>query len=83
MIVLMQFLRMIDDLELFQGLFTDISEELELGYTPTELCNEMLFDHFGLTIEDERQLQSFADLVQHKTKSSVSAINVEKLRRGL
>ena len=80
MVYLMQILNRLDtnNLDLFEELFTDISYEIEyLGYENSEyeLINEMLNSHFGLTIEDDRQLQFLTKVILNPDmlKSGISA----------
>ena len=62
MFYLIQVYKMITNKALFISLFNDLSYEInELGYSDLfdqfELINELLDTHFGLYIEDFKQLQ--------------------------
>lgn len=66
MIHFLQLYKMVDNKKLFINLFNDLSFELdEMGYRdfPEELIQDLLFNHFGLEIEDERQLQRFTGFI--------------------
>jgi len=57
---------MIQDKELFIALFSDLKDEVSnLGYSGCEgeLFNEMLLNHFGLEIEDSKQLDRITSVV--------------------
>jgi hypothetical protein len=71
MIYLMQILKMLDKAQRkqFVALFSDLDYELdELGWrgNETDLINDMLFNHFGLSIEDDSQLQRLTDSILKK-----------------
>lgn len=69
MLHLMQLFRLIENKKLFIELFNDLSFELdELGYRdfPSELVNEMLDNHFGIFMEDDKQLQRVTDCILSK-----------------
>ena len=72
MLHLMQLLNMIDDKTLFINLFNDLSYEIdELGYQhlddQCELVNEMLFNHFGLELRCEKQLERITKtIIKHQ-----------------
>ena len=69
MLHLMQLFRLIENKQLFIELFNDLSFELdELGYRdfPSDLVNEMLDNHFGIFMEDDRQLQRVTDCILSK-----------------
>ena len=60
MIHFIQLYKLVDDKKLFLSLFNDLSYEIdELGYEgfEGELINDLLFTHFGIEIECERQLE--------------------------
>lgn len=79
MIYFMQILKMLnkEQRELFIDLFDDLSFELDdMGYRghETDLVNEMLDNHLGLFIEDDRQLKSFTEYIlkeQNKLEDAV------------
>ena len=76
MLHLMQLLNMIDDKKLFKQVFNDLDFELnEMGWNenPTELINDLLDNHFGLYIEDKRQLAEITKTI----------LNTEKLNRAI
>ncbi len=80
MIYLIQLLKALskEDIELFKSLFSDISFEIEeLGYqgNESELINDMLDSHFGLSLEDQAQLDSLTKIILDKSKFN-SAINL-------
>jgi hypothetical protein len=69
MLYLLQIYKMVTDKNLFINLFSDLDYELdELGYkdAPEELINEMLSNHFGITIDDERQLKILTNTIINK-----------------
>jgi hypothetical protein len=73
MIYLMQLLKMLDrkQRQEFLALFSDLDYELdELGWrgNETDLVNDMLFNHFGLSMEDETQLKMLTDVIMDKSK---------------
>lgn len=79
MMVLMQLLKMLNKTQRkqFLSLFSDLDYELdELGWrgNETDLVNDMLFNHFGLTIEDEGQLQRLTEVIL-KPESLKAAVN--------
>lgn len=69
MIYLLQIYKMIAKKDLFIAIFSDLDYELnEMGWSddPTSLMNDLLFTHFGLTIEDEYQLNQFTNTILNK-----------------
>jgi hypothetical protein len=53
----------------FVALFSDLDYELnDMGWKgdETTLINDMLFNHFGLSIEDDSQLQRLTDSILKK-----------------
>jgi hypothetical protein len=79
MIYLIQVLKMLDkkQRQQFLALFSDLDYELdELGWrgNETDLVNDMLFNHFGLSIEDKNQLKMFTDVIL-KPESLKAAVN--------
>lgn len=73
MIYLIQLLKMLDrkQRQEFLTLFSDLDYELdELGWrgNETDLVNDMLFNHFGLSIEDETQLKRLTEVILDKGK---------------
>jgi flagellar biosynthesis GTPase FlhF len=81
---LMQILQMLnkEQRKQFVELFSDLEYELdELGWRgdETTLVNDMLFNHFGLSIEDERQLERFTEAVLDKKKieSAFAVVNMK------
>ena len=71
MIYLMQILKMLNKTQRkqFVALFSDLDYELdELGWrgNETDLINDMLFNHFGLSIGDDSQLQRLTDSILKK-----------------
>ena len=73
MIYLIQLLKMLDrkQRQEFLTLFSDLDYELdELGWrgNETDLVNDMLFNHFGLSMEDETQLKMLTDVILDKSK---------------
>lgn len=57
--------------ELFGKLFSDLDYELdEMGWrgNETDLVNDMLFNHFGFSIDDEAQLQKITETILNKEK---------------
>jgi len=68
MIYLLQILKMLDKKQRqeFVALFSDLDYELdELGWrgNETDLVNDMLFNHFGMELEDKDQLQMLTDAI--------------------
>lgn len=83
MMVLMQLLKMLNKTQRqqFLALFSDLDYELdELGWrgNETDLINDMLFNHFGLTIEDEGQLQRLTEVIlkPESLKAAVNTVNM-------
>lgn len=79
MVVLMQLLKMLNKTQRkqFLALFSDLDYELdELGWrgNETDLVNDMLFNHFGLSIEDESQLKRLTEVIL-KPESLKAAVN--------
>lgn len=75
MIYLIQLYNMINDKELFINLFNDLSYEFEdMGWCddPETLIEDLLFNHFGLTISDEYQLESITkSIVKYQGKLEI------------
>ena len=74
MLHLMQIYKMVHDKTLFIELFNDLSYEIEeMEYLhledQMELINEMLDNHFGLFLEDHRQLQRLTETIIKKQGS--------------
>jgi hypothetical protein len=83
MIYLMQILKMLDKAERqqFVALFSDLDYELdELGWrgNETDLVNDMLFNHFGMEIEDENQLKMLTESILKKgnLQSAYNVVNM-------
>lgn len=83
MIYLMQLLKMLnkDDQKLFVALFSDFkNESIEMGYNGNELelFNEMLMNHLGMEIEDNRQLKSIVKILldDRKFKAIINTIDI-------
>lgn len=83
MMVLMQLLKMLNKTQRkqFLQLFSDLDYELdELGWrgNETDLVNDMLFNHFGLSIEDESQLKRLTEVIlkPESLKSAVNTVNM-------
>ena len=82
MIHLIQLYKLVDDKKLFISIFDDISYELEeLGFKdfPCELIDDMLFIHFGISLEDENQLERLTNCIlkfQGKIGTILKGINV-------
>jgi hypothetical protein len=71
MMYLLQILRMLNKTQRsqFVELFSDLDYELnDMGWAgnETDLINDMLFNHFGLTVEDDRQLKMLTDSILKK-----------------
>jgi hypothetical protein len=84
MIYLMQVLKMLNKTQRkqFVELFSDLDYELDdMGWrgNETDLINDMLFNHFGLSIEDSRQLQMLTDSILKKGNLE-AAHNVVNMR---
>ena len=82
MIYLIQILKLLSNHQKnqFLELFSDLDYEInELGYKGEEsqLVNDMLFNHFGFTIDDEQQLRMITKVIL-KPDLLKSAINVSK-----
>jgi hypothetical protein len=82
MIVLMQLLKMLNKSQRkeFVALFSDLDYELdELGWrgNETDLVNDMLFNHFGLSIEDNGQLQRLTDAILKKGNLQAAVGTIE------
>ena len=68
MIYLLQILKRLNkkQRQQFVALFSDLDYELdELGWrgNETDLVNDMLFNHFGMELEDKNQLQMLTDAI--------------------
>jgi hypothetical protein len=68
MIYLLQILKRLNKKQRqeFVALFSDLDYELdELGWrgNETDLVNDMLFNHFGMELEDKNQLQMLTDAI--------------------
>jgi hypothetical protein len=68
MIYLLQILKRLNKKQRqeFVALFSDLDYELdELGWrgNETDLVNDMLFNHFGMELEDKDQLQMLTDAI--------------------
>lgn len=86
MIHVMQILNILSNKQVnyFEALFEDLSFELEeMGWAddPEGLINDMLDNHLGIYLEDDRQLQMVTECIL--SKKHESAINVIKLKRGI
>lgn len=60
MLHFIQLLKLIDNRQLFYAMFSDLDYELnELGFKdcPEELISDILYNHFGLSIDCPKQLQ--------------------------
>lgn len=71
MIYLIQVLKMLNknQRQQFVALFSDLDYELdELGWrgNETDLVNDMLFNHFGMSLENDRQLQMLTESILKK-----------------
>jgi hypothetical protein len=69
MIYLIQLYKMVHDKKLFINVFSDLDFELEeMGWKddPEGLIEGMLFNHFGLEIDDEKQLSSLTKTILKK-----------------
>lgn len=83
MIYLMQILKMLDkkQRQQFLAMFSDLDYELdELGWrgNETDLVNDMLFNHFGMELEDKNQLQMLTDSILKKgnLQSAYNVVNM-------
>lgn len=68
----------------FEALFSDLDYELdELGWrgNETDLVNDMLFNHFGMTLEDPNQLKMLTDSIL-KPANIKAALTVVNLKRA-
>ena len=68
MIYLLQILKRLNkqQRQQFLAMFSDLDYELdELGWrgNETDLVNDMLFNHFGMELEDKDQLQMLTDAI--------------------
>jgi hypothetical protein len=71
MIFLIQILKLLskEQRSLFVEMFSDLDYEInELGWRgdETSLINDMLFNHFGLTVEDDMQLKMLTESILKK-----------------
>ena len=74
----MQILKMLNKTQRkqFVALFSDLDYELdELGWrgNETDLVNDMLFNHFGMSIEDETQLKMLTESILKKGNLQAAA----------
>lgn len=82
MIYLMQVLKMIPNVDDFLALFSDLDHEInELGYEENELVSTMLFNHYGIEIQCDKQLTMTTKVIMVPEKLEC-ACSVEKMRRG-
>ena len=83
MIFTMQLLSRIQDLNLFEMIFSEIHSEVEdLGYedAPEEYVSDIMMNHFGLELEDENQLLMITKCIMNGKYKA--ALNMEKLKRA-
>jgi hypothetical protein len=69
MLFLIQLYKMVQDKDYFIALFSDLDHELyEMGWIddPETLINDMLFNHFGYTLEDNWQLSQLTQCILNK-----------------
>ena len=71
MLHLIQLYKIVQDKKLFISLFNDLSYEIEeMGYIylddQMELINEMLDSHFGIYLEDCKQLKKLTETIISK-----------------
>ena len=69
MIFLIQLFKMVEDKELFIGVFSNIHNEIEqIGYedNPECLVRNLLEAWFGLTIDDENHLKKLTEVILKK-----------------
>ncbi len=83
MIYLLQILRMLNKKQQreFVALFSDLDYELnDMGWKgdETTLINDMLFNHFGLSVEDDGQLQMLTDCIlkPNMLKAAATTVNI-------
>jgi hypothetical protein len=65
----------------FVALFSDLDYELnDMGWKgdETTLINDMLFNHFGLSVEDNGQLQMLTDCIlkPNMLKAAATTVNI-------
>jgi hypothetical protein len=65
----------------FVALFSDLDYELnDMGWKgdETTLVNDMLFNHFGLSVEDNGQLQMLTDCIlkPNMLKAAATTVNI-------
>lgn len=66
MIYLIQIIRLLNEEQRyhFTKVFNDLSFEIdELGYEPSEIVNDLLFQEFGLEMEEQSQLDMLTDII--------------------
>ena len=85
MIYLLQILKRLNkqQRQQFLALFSDLDYELdELGWrgNETDLVNDMLFNHFGMTIEDSKQLEILTEAILKKDNLQFTYNLVSKQR---
>lgn len=85
MIHLLQLLNRIDDLNLFESLFADLNQELkELELVAdsdvVDYVNSIIEAHFGLVVENLRQLHSIVNVLRQPTKLK-AALGVVRMGR--
>ena len=83
MVYLLQILRMLNKKQQkeFVALFSDLDYELdELGWrgNETDLVNDLLFNHFGLSMEVETQLKMLTDCIlkPNMLKTAATTVNI-------
>lgn len=84
MFYLMQILRMIptSEIDCFFEMFSDLEFEIEeMGWNREELIKDMLFNHYGFEILDDRQLATLSNSMKDE-KVFKSAIQTTKFYQG-
>lgn len=82
---LLQLLKLLNDTDKFQSLFSDLTSEIEeLGYEgcEDELVNQILQNHFNITIEDKRQLDSLTAIILDPTKFKAGIETFKLIKRA-
>lgn len=69
MMYLLQIYKMVEDKKLFIQIFSDLDYELnEMGWSedPEGLVNDLLSNHFGFSVDDEKQLSMLTSAILKK-----------------
>lgn len=85
MMYLIQILKMLNkpQRKQFEAIFSDLDYELnDMGWAgnETELVNDMLFNHFGLSVDDQSQLKMLTESILKAGNIKAALTVVEMVR---